>query len=105
MPPKRKQADTSADEPATKKQKMETSHIPKDPLNKRFPTVIDLKGNYESGCPPKTMVELKLMQLSACIREKRGWSEKLVKPEIKKKWIEEAKAQGNSRGGSASIPI
>lgn len=95
MLPKRKHSDdTSANEPATKKQKMETPQIPIDSLNKRFPTVFDLKGDYESGAPPKTVVELKLMQLSACIREKRGWHKKILDPEIKKKWIEEAKEQG-----------
>ncbi len=100
MPPKRKHVgDSSDNEPAAKKQKMDTSTIPKNPLSERFPTVFDLEGDYESGAPPKTVVELQLMQLSACIREKRGWAEKLLKPEIKKKWIEEAKAQGKSRTG------
>eukprot|EP00029_Vermamoeba_vermiformis_P014744 TRINITY_DN9858_c0_g1_i1.p1 TRINITY_DN9858_c0_g1~~TRINITY_DN9858_c0_g1_i1.p1 ORF type:complete len:592 (-),score=160.43 TRINITY_DN9858_c0_g1_i1:66-1841(-) len=94
MPPKRKHVSDSSDEPAAKKQKMSTSNIPKDPLDKRFPTVFDLEGEYESGAMPKTLVELKLMQLSACIREKRGWVEKLMKPEIKKKWIAEMKTQG-----------
>lgn len=96
MPPKRKQAEASTDELAAKKQKMDTAQIPIDLLNKRFPTVFDLKGDYESGAPPKAVVELRLMQLSACIREKRGWYEKILKPEIKKKWIEEAKGQGKS---------
>ena len=97
MPPKRKNESDTSSEPAAKKPKMSTSHIPKNPLTERFPTVFDLQGDYESGAPPKTRVELELMQLSACIREKRGWVEKLSKPEIKNKWIEEMKTQGKSK--------
>jgi len=97
MPPKRKHVSDSSEEPVAKKQKMAVSTIPKDPLEDRFPTVFDLRGEYDSGAIPKTLVELHMMQLSACIREKRGWAEKFGNAEIIKKWTEEAKAQGKKQ--------
>ena len=65
------------------------------PFTERFPTVFDLDGEYQSGAKPKCLAELQLMQLSSCVREKKGWTEKLLNPELKTKWMQEMKAQGN----------
>ena len=43
--------------------------------------------------PCTQLVELRMYQLSATIREKPEWWRKFKDPEIRKKWFEEAKAQ------------
>ncbi|KAL1677544.1 hypothetical protein EV122DRAFT_279019 [Schizophyllum commune] len=42
---------------------------------------------------PRAILELKMYQLSATLREKPEWWRKAKDPEIRKKWFEEAKAQ------------
>ncbi|KAL1705603.1 hypothetical protein EV121DRAFT_290271 [Schizophyllum commune] len=53
--------------------------------------------DYEEPAPgtwaPRALVELRMYQLSATIREKPEWWRKFKDPEIRKKWFEEAKAQ------------
>lgn len=42
---------------------------------------------------PRAIVELKMYQLSATLREKPDWWRKAMDPEIRQKWFEEAKTQ------------
>ncbi|KAI4522667.1 hypothetical protein K525DRAFT_268692 [Schizophyllum commune Loenen D] len=42
---------------------------------------------------PRAILELKMYQLSATLREKPEWWRKARDPEIRKKWVEEARAQ------------
>jgi len=48
--------------------------------------------DYQDGAPPKCLRELRMMQLSASIREKPDWERKKDDPAIVTKWRQEATA-------------
>ena len=53
--------------------------------------------HYEPwGDTPRTIVELRMCALSATIRDKPQWHEKMKDPAIKQKWREEALEQGSA---------
>ncbi|CAF3733380.1 unnamed protein product [Rotaria sp. Silwood1] len=51
--------------------------------------------DYSDDNPPKTLVELEMMQLSGCIRAKPKWYEKMKDENIRNKWKQEALEQGS----------
>jgi hypothetical protein len=51
-------------------------------------------GEYEDGRQPKTLLEMQLMSLSASIRSKDKWYEKMEDATIVDKWKQEATQQG-----------
>jgi hypothetical protein len=51
------------------------------------------RGDYQDGCAPKTQLEMKLMALSAAIRSKPKWYEKMEDNEIVERWKQEANKQ------------
>ncbi len=51
------------------------------------------EGDYGAGAPPRTLLELDMMRLSATIREKERWWDKYTNPEIVAKWREEVKGE------------
>jgi hypothetical protein len=53
-----------------------------------------IKGGYGTGCTPKTLVEMKIMELSRAIRSRPKWYEKKNNQEIVSKWRKEAQEQG-----------
>lgn len=58
-----------------------------------FPTPF-VTNEYDDGAEPKTLLEQRLVQVSASIRLKPEWQEKIKKPELVAKWQSEAVAQG-----------
>ncbi|KAJ3086167.1 hypothetical protein HK102_013454 [Quaeritorhiza haematococci] len=63
------------------------------PKAKPFPTPF-IQADYGDGADPKTLVELRMNALSASIRSKPRWREKLGQKEIVDKWRKEAEQQG-----------
>ncbi|ORX80805.1 hypothetical protein K493DRAFT_320815 [Basidiobolus meristosporus CBS 931.73] len=61
----------------------------REPFQKSF-----YVGDFDIGAPPKTLRELEVMKLSAHLRSKLDWHNKIHNPEIIYKWSEEAKAYG-----------
>jgi len=53
------------------------------------------EGDYDTGCQPKTLIELNLMRLSGVIRSKSKWYEKLHNETIRNKWKQEALQHGS----------
>ncbi len=53
-----------------------------------------ISGDYGTGSLPKTVVELNMMALSASIRSKPNWWEKIKDEKIVAKWTKEAADQG-----------
>ncbi|KAF8207053.1 hypothetical protein K438DRAFT_1904759 [Mycena galopus ATCC 62051] len=47
--------------------------------------------------PPRTLIELRMCRLSAQLRQKPRWYEKMRDENIRKKWIQEAKEQQEAR--------
>ncbi|KJE96361.1 hypothetical protein CAOG_006699 [Capsaspora owczarzaki ATCC 30864] len=67
-----------------------------------FPDVFT-EYDYGDGAPPKTLVELTMIQMSAAVRNKPNWETKMRDPEIVAKWRKEA--SDASAAGQTDVPV